>query len=68
MPNSVDNSQGPPLKTRQRLLFVASRIFAEEGCQETAIADWDNGPYFQAFIAGLRFKYYRLAGYRGLVR
>jgi AcrR family transcriptional regulator len=33
----ADNS--PPLKTRQRLLITASRIFAEKGYQDATIAE-----------------------------
>jgi TetR/AcrR family transcriptional regulator, regulator of cefoperazone and chloramphenicol sensitivity len=35
----VNNTQDAPLKTRQRLLVTASRIFAQKGYQETTIAE-----------------------------
>jgi TetR/AcrR family transcriptional regulator, regulator of cefoperazone and chloramphenicol sensitivity len=35
----VNNTQDAPLKTRQRLLVTASRIFAENGYQEATIAE-----------------------------
>ncbi len=35
----MNDTNGPPLKTRQRLLVTASRIFAEKGYQDTTIAE-----------------------------
>jgi TetR/AcrR family transcriptional regulator, regulator of cefoperazone and chloramphenicol sensitivity len=36
---SVNITHSPPLKTRQRLLVTASRIFAEKGYQEATVAE-----------------------------
>ncbi|WP_411728354.1 CerR family C-terminal domain-containing protein [Methyloglobulus sp.] len=35
----MNNTHDPPLKTRQRLLVTASRIFAEKGYQEATVAE-----------------------------